>query len=186
MALIHHGSRNYNEAAGDAANRARVIIEDQIQKGQAGAQAVIDKVMREVPTDFVTKAKGLGFRATDKVDEPVTVVIGDGQQFGTARNAFSQLLTRADLPASYATTLATSDWGRNLLAHNLAEVYQHDDARYLARTYDGRLRGFLSNRYRRIDSRPCLEAVAGAFWLSWDAKKMWRGLAKRISFGGRT
>ena len=27
--------------------------------------------------------------------------------------------------------------------------------------------------------------VAGAFWLSWDARKMWRGLAKPINFGGQ-
>lgn len=120
---------------------------------------MIEKVMREVPIDYVVRAPALGFDSTDNPVEPIAAIV-EGNRHGVARNAFTQLLSRASIPAAYASTLSETAWGRDLLAHNLREVYGHDAARYLARTYDGRVRGFLSNRYRRIDSRLCVEAVA--------------------------
>ena len=55
-------------------------------------------------------------------------------------------------------------WGRELLAHNLITVFANraPTARYLLRSLSGELRGFLSDRYRRLDSRPTIEAFTSA------------------------
>ena len=51
-----------------------------------------------------------------------------------------------------------------MLAHNLNTVFanRNPKARYLLRSLNGELRGFLSDRYRRLDSRPIIEAFATA------------------------
>lgn len=81
------------------------------------------------------------------------------------KHALSQICQRVGLPWKYAQALQDVDiesWGLPLLAHNLNELYSHQNSRYLLRSYDGQLRGFLSDRYRRLDSRPLVDAFAGA------------------------
>jgi hypothetical protein len=53
-------------------------------------------------------------------------------------------------------------WGLELAAHNLQEVYhkRFGDTRYLARSTNQQVRGWLSDKYRRLDSRPIVEAFA--------------------------
>ena len=55
-------------------------------------------------------------------------------------------------------------WGRELLAHNLNTVFHNRTAKsqYLFRSLGTQVRGFLSDRYRRLDSRPIVEAFAAA------------------------
>jgi hypothetical protein len=55
-------------------------------------------------------------------------------------------------------------WAKELLAHNLQKVFSNRYAkdRYLLRSIRGELRGFLSDRFRRLDSRPIVEAFAKA------------------------
>jgi hypothetical protein len=59
----------------------------------------------------------------------------------------------------FLDSLTASDWGRALIAHNLSEIFKHRDAkRHLVRTLNNEVRGFLSDSYRRLDSRPIIEA----------------------------
>ena len=55
-------------------------------------------------------------------------------------------------------------WARELLAHNLKTIFANrfGKSRYLLRSVHGEVRGFLSDRYRRLDSRPIIEAFATA------------------------
>ncbi len=72
----------------------------------------------------------------------------------------------SDLPLKFIDTLenTAAPWGRELLAHNLNTIFTNraPKARYLLRSLGGELRGFLSDRYRRLDSRPIIEAFASA------------------------
>jgi len=55
------------------------------------------------------------------------------------------------------------DWGMNLILENLNEHMRREDSRrVLTRTVGGQIRGILSDSYRRMDSRPVLDAFAGA------------------------
>ena len=169
--LFHHSKVPYAEAAGKAADRARGKIEQAIADGNASATAVIEKVMREVPIDAIVRGSGLAFNAW----EGGVQVRADGvDSLQVGAHALGQLCERSDprprterdgtsktlLPHAYARKLMGSEWGRDLVAHSLNEIYSQHEARYLLRAYDGTLRGVLSDSYRRIDARPCLEAVA--------------------------
>jgi hypothetical protein len=72
---------------------------------------------------------------------------------------------RASVPPQYLRKLSQSEtgWQRDLAAHMLRESYGHDDdGRYLVRAIGGEIRGFLSDSFRRLDSRPVVEAFATA------------------------
>lgn len=71
-----------------------------------------------------------------------------------------------ELPLKFIDSLqqTTEPWARELLAHNLKTVFANrfTKSRYLLRSVNGEVRGFLSDRYRRLDSRPIIEAFATA------------------------
>jgi hypothetical protein len=73
---------------------------------------------------------------------------------------------KAGIPAAYLAELTAGEawWQKPLAAHILNEhfVQGQSQDRYLVRSVDHQVRGFLSDRYRRLDSRPLLEAFAKA------------------------
>lgn len=164
--LVHHSDTPYAEAASDAARHARGILGDLIAKGRDSATSVIEKISQEVPTDHIVRASAVGFDLAE--GQPVMALpAGDApaEVLSISKHAMQQLCTRANLPQAFATYLQSEEaapWGRELLAHNLRECFTHLPGKYLARSYDGQLRGFLSDSYRRLDSRPLIEAFAQA------------------------
>jgi O-acetyl-ADP-ribose deacetylase (regulator of RNase III) len=122
------------------------------------AQKVVDRIMSEVPTDSIVRAAALNFLPTGG---GVDVALGSSGGNSLHRNALQQMAGRAGIPMAYVDDLATGegDWRRNLLAHALDEHFQHDSARYLVRAVGSEIRGFMSDRYRRIDCRPVLETL---------------------------
>lgn len=156
MALYHHDARNYEEAATKAANDARKKLEKEIEIGRGSAGMVIERVMNEVPKDQIVKAEALRFLPDDRVE------VGDGDAYGVHNHALHQIAQRAEVPWAYAENLRTTKWGKELLSHSLNEIYHHKKDRFLVRSVEGEVRGFLSDKFRRLDSRPIIEAFAGA------------------------
>lgn len=160
--LIHHDNRDYQEAASAAAARARTKLEGLIKKGQGRALDVINKVQSEVPVDQV--AKGTALRFFDAHDDgyPVGVLVGD-DGYMLHSHSLNQATERAGIPRTFSKRLLDgAAWKRELLVHNLQECYGHYDGRLLVRSVNNEVRGFLSDRFRRLDSRPIIEAFAGA------------------------
>jgi hypothetical protein len=164
MTLYHHDNRPYEIAAGDAAEEARRKIEAMIDEGRIRGASVMEKVEREVPEDILVKSAALEFTPFHNDDLGVEIKgQGPRDRMGLHKNARSQACHRVHLPEAYVNSLLEKgQWGRELVAANLNELYKHEDARHLLRTYNGTVRGFLSDRFRRMDSRPLLEAFAGA------------------------
>lgn len=173
--LYHHDStRTYAEAASDAARQARAKLEATIERGRANAMAVIAKVESEVPEDRIVRGPALNFEAGNAAaGDGLMVRLPDaGVAAGIARstamtvhsNALQQLTERgpAAMPMKYVRELQETHWGRELLADSLSRIYANSDERYLARSFGGQLRGFLSSSYRRLDSRPLLDSFASA------------------------
>ena len=146
-------------------------LEALIQKGRTTAGEVIQHVMTHQPTDHLTRGTALRFEAA-----PETTALSvtfpearDGANTASKRlhrNALTQIAHSSDLPLKFIDTLedTAAPWGRELLAHNLNTIFTNraPKARYLLRSLGGELRGFLSDRYRRLDSRPIIEAFASA------------------------
>ena len=169
--LMHHGSRDYNEAASDAAGRAREKMEGMFEAGRQRGARIIEKVMTEVPQDYIIKGNTIKFDGdidSRPVGSPIGLLLGhrsgEFNPLETQKFAMQQVCSRANMPIRFAEYLKEPErvgWGQKLLSHNLNELYSRDKANFLLRSYDGRLRGFLSDRYRRLDSRPLLDAFCG-------------------------
>jgi hypothetical protein len=170
--LLHHGSRNYNEAASDAANRAREKMEGLFETGRRKGATIINRVMTEVPTDHLVPGPRLRFDGDIYEREegaPADILMRvdskeDFEPLSIQKFAMGQICSRANIPTRYAEFLREPEqagWGHKLLAENFNQLYSHDKDNFLTRSYDGRLRGFLSDRYRRLDSRPLLESFTG-------------------------
>lgn len=166
--LYHHDStRTYAEAASDAARAARAKLEATIANGRAHAMAVIAKVESEVPEDRIVRGPALNFEDTAQGLVVTVPGIANALQpvpMTVHNNALQQLTERgpAAMPMKYVRELQETHWGRELLADSLSRIYANSDERYLARSYGGQLRGFLSSSYRRLDSRPLLDSFAQA------------------------
>lgn len=158
MALYHHDSRDYQTAASEAAAFARTKLEKLIETGRTRAGAVIEQIMSQQPQDHIVRGRALKFTPVGN-----GVEIGVESQRPVHDHALQQLCSRAGLPIAYARTLQEAGpWGTDLLARNLGDLYGHqaEGKRYLTRSVGGEVRGFLSDRYRRLDSRPIVESLA--------------------------
>jgi len=167
--MYHHDSRSYNEAASAAAAVARRKLDDLIQNGIASARKTIENVQAQVIDDRLAKGSALTL-----VQREQGFALRAGDDNGTAlhAHALGQVLDKAGIPVKVFHDIASRQsegdpWGNPLARYLVNEVYRHDDRnRYLLRTVgtgeDARLLGFLSDRFRRIDSRPQLDAFVGA------------------------
>lgn len=105
--------------------------------------------------------------ASAKDDGPSRLVleIAEGTKEAIHSHALTQIAGRAGIPGKYLAELSTSENPilRSLALEILESHYRGTDQaldRYLLRSVDGELRGFLSDKYRRLDNRPLLEAFA--------------------------
>jgi hypothetical protein len=160
--LFHHDNRDYQQAASDAATRARALLEGKIEKGRARANNVISMVETEVPQDYIVPANRMRFEA-DENDLLLEFNDQNNEEVlsGLHNNAYQQACTLMGLPRRWADKkLAGEPWERKQLVDNFNLEMQHREARQLVRIVDGETRALLSNKYRRIDSRPAINAFA--------------------------
>jgi len=140
--------------------RARTILENKIQDGMQSAVSLINHLEINVPDDTVIRGSKARFETKD-----AEVVVGlGGEALSIDRHAMGQLAARAGVPGQYLNRMATSEdeWQRELAADILQRHYSEGESttRYLARSVGGELLGWLSDRYRRLDSRPLVDAFA--------------------------
>jgi len=177
MTLYHHDNRKYEVAAGAAADAARARLEAQIAKGRGSLESTIARMTAEQPRDMVVPRGALRFwpsefDAEDSEDgEPqvyhgVAIQAGDGHIAGVHTHAVGQVSKVLGIPTNYIRSLEEcgEEWSADLLAHNLNTLNEHHNPRdrFLLREVDGEIRGFLSDRFRRMDSGPILESFAMA------------------------
>lgn len=164
--LTHHSSLDYAVAATEAAAKAKDAMDAQIRAGQAKAEQVILTVQNSVPTDRIARGSRLDF-ATSIDGKGINVKIPtlDGIVEETMhRNALQQAASRVDMPLAYINSLVEhGEWGRELAVNNLRQLFGHlNGDKFLLRSVNGQVRGFLSDAYRRMDARPIMDAFIGA------------------------
>ncbi len=150
----------YTPNAENAA-RARDILTKKIESGRASALSLFEKVHAEAPRDAIVRGSALRFGETE-----TGLTMGFGQDtVNIHRHALGQLAHRAGIPSAYLADLGSSSeaWQRELATTVLSKHYHigQDTDRFLVRTVKGQARGFLSDKYRRLDSRPLVDAFAG-------------------------
>lgn len=149
--------------------RAAEKLNGIIEQGTASAGQVIQYVIDNQPHDELPRGGSLQFKGLVSKNE-ISVQYPDrhGEIVTRSlhRNALGQMAQVLDMPIKFVDSLQNIDdpWARELLAHNLQTVFheRHATKRFLTRSVHGQVRGFLSNQYRRLDSRPIVEAFAEA------------------------
>lgn len=164
--LYHHDGRDYAAASAEAAAFARKKLEGIIEAGRAKAGRTIEHILTRQPVDRVVRAEVLDFQPDET---GIYVQAGNGNSFREKLHghALGQACEKMGVHHGYAQTLVEhGDWGKALLAHNLNELKERisrpKQEKFLTRSVDGEVRGFLSDRFRRLDSRPIVEAFAMA------------------------
>ena len=161
--VFAHSALTDAERAADFSARttaAKERLQSIIDHGKAQTAPLVQRIFTEIPQDRVAPARKMAF----KVDENGNVELetGDKAPLEIHRHAFGQVLERQGIDARYAGKLAVpgddGTWRRGLLEHTLNEHYRNDPKRYLVRSVGGQARGVLSDSFRRLDSRPLLEA----------------------------
>lgn len=141
------------------AARYRAILEEKIQEGSRSAVATIERIQREVPTDRIVGTRGIDFSASTAGLE---ILVGE-DRLRPSNYALGQIAEKAKVPGEYLRSLVApgaDPWRHELAAEVLRKHYRNRDAeKMLARSVDGELRGWLSDRYRRLDARPLLDAL---------------------------
>lgn len=177
--MYHHdNNRSYEQGLKDA----QVHLEEQMHKKIASAQRVIEMVQSTQPHDRIVGTKGVRFSyrmeeqpaaiANGKKVEPPPAkpIILMGTRQHNAKNAFeeamhrhalNQAAGRAGIPETFLNRMLERPYGAELICENLNTIFQKEDPdRFLVRSVDDQVRGVLSDTYRRMDSRPILEAFA--------------------------
>lgn len=165
--MYHHDARAYGAALDETAKKFQAQLDEQIAKTQGSATAVFEKIQAEVPVDRIVHSRALTF-ALDEDDGQVLLGTKDRRAAGhfmapLHKHALNQVAARAGVPETYVNRLLERDYGRQLLIENLQTIYEKDTpAKFLVRSVGDQVRGVLSDSFRRMDSRPIIEAFAGA------------------------
>jgi len=168
MSLYHHGNETYKVAVSEAAAKQRAKFEGWIEDGKKEAVNFFEHLHMNTPRDFIVSTDRLRF---DLVDNRIKVMTADNEWF-LHRNALNQMAARTGGLITQGMVNKWSEWspdkdneaGRNMLLHCLHEVFSKDESRHvLMRVVDtgengGEVRGFLSDRYRRMNSGPLFES----------------------------
>lgn len=158
--LYHHDLRDYNEAASEAAKQARVKMEEIIHAGTKSAFDVIEAVDKLVIKDRLSPSDKLEFRpvGADSVD---IYLSGLNESYKLHPHALMQSVLRSGIPNATKFIQLMKDHGEvgtELLAHNLTTLFAESNKINLIRTVEDQARGVLSDRFKRMDSRPLLES----------------------------
>jgi hypothetical protein len=163
-----------HEPTSSEASRYRTILDRKISEGAKRAASVIETIHQNAPTDAIvpTSRVRFSFQASPQSAVGNGLLVGwDGlETFRTSDHALAQVAERAGAPTAYIRQLASGIaehenpfWSRALAADILNTSYANlPRERVLARRVGGQLRGWLSDRYRRLDSRPLVDALAQA------------------------
>lgn len=143
--------------------QAKAKLDEAIQRNVQGAANTMRRVMEQIPEDSIVKADALEFYAP----HASTVMMKTSDKlWGLHDNGLRQVAQIAKVPADYVDILIKGDegheWRNKLLADILTRTFSHSSKRHLVRSIGGEARGFLSDKYRRLDARPIFDAFAQA------------------------
>ena len=158
----------------DAA-RARTILEKRLEQSIASATSLFERLATDIPKDDIVRSQALTFgydpvshfpttarRSTSMV---LTMGLGTAPNMTVHNHAQRQIAERVGVPQAYLAELLdgerASTWSRDLAVDILNRHYNHgEQRRHLVRSVRDDVRGFLSDKFRRLDSRPLADAVA--------------------------
>jgi hypothetical protein len=149
--------------APDTALAAKASLSKLIEAGRARSAEIIQRVSRDIPQDAIVKGEAMTFGVDDEGE--LKVALGSGSVPRDVHvHALRQIASKAGVPKDYLDRLRTGDgWQRTLAEEICNTTYGNQGGRYLVRSSEGQVRGFLSDKYRRLDCHQMLEAACATF-----------------------
>jgi hypothetical protein len=145
----------------DDSPRYRAILQRKIDEGAKRAADVLTAIHRDQPRDQIVRARAAGFDVAPT--HGIRVRVAD-DWYEPTDFALGQIASRAGVPLQYLRELAapqSAPWQHQLASEILGQHYGNaGDVRVLVRSVRGQLRGWVSDKYRRLDSRPLVDALA--------------------------
>lgn len=174
--MYHHDNRRYDVAL----HEAKVHLEQQIHERSASARNVVERVLGTQLVDRMAATTAVRFAHRTElvktkidgaeVERPQHAVLMASKSRG--QNAFSETLhkhalmqasARAGVPETFVNRMLDKPYGGELVVDTLNTIFAKEEpSNMLLRSNDGQIRGILSDSYRRMDSRPILEAFCAA------------------------
>lgn len=142
------------------------ILQDKLDRMISGKTDSLMQVAEEIATlssqidDYIASNDKIVFNRKYHLED-VNVFQGEvgisltGQTTTTGMhdNAVMQVGEKLDIPSGYLRRIVRgADWEKSLSTHVMNETMRNRKGRYLVRTVNDQVRGFLSDRYRIIDS----------------------------------
>ncbi len=167
-----------NNGTSSKAQIAQARLGEIVERGKQQGAQILERILADAPQDALVATRRIRF-ASNADDQRLTLSDGAEHAWRLHPHALGQVAERAGIPAAFVRALDVADvvehrrddsnavtsnaWRRELLAHNLHELFAHSRAeRLLVRAVRGEARGVLSDRFRRLDTRPLLEAFVGS------------------------
>lgn len=176
--MYHHDNRNYDVACAETKKWFEQKIAEQTAAGAQRAIETLMKVDQFQPRDVIRTGVELAkqIHVVPQEGAPSVVVLGKDAAAASRvhRHAQQQLCQRVGVPSKFVGDLCDSGegWQAALAQHTLRELYEHNLDRMLLRAVDTghnggaynryEVRGVLSDKYRRLDSRILFAAFADA------------------------
>jgi hypothetical protein len=159
--LMHHSAESYKTASKKAADYATKQLEQIIRQGAEKLGQVHQKMQDETPADIIAPVSKIRFQPKN---QKLTMEV-NRDLYGLHPHALNQVAERAGVPfpKKFVDWFSSQeDWGISDLSMVFNHAYSNQDARYLIRSVGTQTRGFLSDRYRRMDSGPMIDAFITA------------------------
>ena len=157
--LMHHSAQDYGAAAERAADWATEKLQAIIGQGRDHLATTVQKIETTHPRDAIVAAPALGFGAGEKGFG--VQVEGFEEPLGFHPHAMVQAAERIGMPSAKRMV----DWvnsvpeGPTRLADLFNDHFHREQKKYLVRVVDNQVRGFLSDRYRRLNSGPIVKGL---------------------------
>lgn len=146
---------------------------EKIERGMHDSAEFFARLEANMPRDFIVGTRSLGF---DIVDGRIYLETADNR-FRLHNNAVQQMVSRTGILTKtvankmIAAATGGDSWGRQLLLDNLHTIFEKSpSSRVLVRAVpvggelgnELEVRGFLSDKYRRLNSGPIFNSFAAA------------------------
>lgn len=159
----------YSASSSDTAIKAREIMERKMGIGRQSALKVLEHVNTHVPNDAIATGEALEFAPRD--GSGLSLSLRNQPSRDLHPHALRQAAYKAGVPGAFITDLASAvePWRRDMAADILNRHFHESQAverdslpgkRFLVRAVQNQSRAILSDRFRRLDSRPLVETFA--------------------------
>jgi len=161
--MFHHDKLEYNEAVSAAAAKAREKLEEVLSKASPTALNVVGLAQDRAITDVVAKTPSI--KVQPLTADRFALSAGDGAFLELHDHAFGQVVERSRVGMQFVKAMraeSKSDWPLWLVADTINKVLANRTGeRNLIRSEDNTIKGFLSDKFRRLDTRPLLDSFMG-------------------------